>query len=161
MSELWTRYFDAAGGDPRPTLLAALEHFDSEPKRHERVAVDLGCGTGRDTFELLRRGWRVLAIDGQEEAIRRLRESDEPLISSDRLETQVADFESAHWPTTDLVNAAMRSPSALPKALRGFGSESPRRFPREGASADNSSATTTNGHRCPIPPPPNGRHQGT
>jgi tellurite methyltransferase len=120
VSELWTRYFNAAGGDPRPTLLAALEHFDAEPNDHERLGVDLGCGTGRDTFELLRRGWRVLAIDAQEEAIQRLRRGDEPLVSSDRLETQVADFESARWPTADLVNASYALPFCPPGSFAGL-----------------------------------------
>ena len=46
--------------EPRPTLLEAAERF-AEPG----LAVDLGAGTGRDTLELLRRGWRVLAIDGR------------------------------------------------------------------------------------------------
>ena len=54
----WTRYYDAAGDDPRHTMLDALVRFD-EPG----FAVDLGCGTGRDTFELLRRGWRVLGTN--------------------------------------------------------------------------------------------------
>ncbi|MGQ9869558.1 hypothetical protein [Leptodesmis sp.] len=39
-----------------------------------RVAVDLGCGDGRDTVELLRRDWQVLAIDGEPQAIARLLE---------------------------------------------------------------------------------------
>ena len=120
MSELWTRYFNAAGDDPRPTLLAALEHFVAEPSDHERLAVDLGCGTGRDTFELLRRGWRVLAIDAQEEAIRRLRRKDAPLVSSGRLETQVADFESARWPTAELVNASYALPFCPPESFPGL-----------------------------------------
>ena len=109
MSELWTRYFDAAGEDPRPTLLAALDLFDAEPNDPERLAVDLGCGTGRDTFELLRRGWRVLAIDAQEEAIRRLLQSAKRF-SSDRLETQVAEFASAQW--------LIGMPTGLPCFLR-------------------------------------------
>jgi len=70
VSQGWTRYYDAAGVDPRPTVLAALERFDRESPG-ARFAVDLGCGTGRDTLELLRRGWRVLAIDSQAEAIER------------------------------------------------------------------------------------------
>jgi len=113
VSELWTRYFDAAGEDPRPTLLAALDLFDAEPNDPERLAVDLGCGTGRDTFELLRRGWRVVAIDAQEEAIRRVLQSAKRF-SSDRLETQVAEFASAQWLTAALVNASYSLPFCAP-----------------------------------------------
>jgi len=64
----WSRYYDAVSDDPRETLLDALDRFDAPG-----VAADLGCGTGRDTVELLRRGWQVVAIDSEEEAIRRLR----------------------------------------------------------------------------------------
>jgi trans-aconitate methyltransferase len=46
----------------------------AEGKGRDFFAVDLGCGAGRDTAELLRRGWRVLAIDAEAEAIRRLLE---------------------------------------------------------------------------------------
>ena len=63
----WARYYDASGDDPRKTLLAAVERFAAPG-----LAVDLGCGTGRDTVELLRRGWHVVAIDSEEEAISRL-----------------------------------------------------------------------------------------
>src|SRR6266540_4136628 len=70
MSTTWTRYYDAAGEQPRETLLFALERFDAEAGATARglFAVDLGCGTGRDSAELLRRGWRVLAIDAEAEA---------------------------------------------------------------------------------------------
>ncbi len=118
LSERWTRYYAAAGGDPRPTLLAALERFDAEPAERERLAVDLGCGTGRDTLEALRRGWRVLAIDAQEEAVERLRQHDDAVVASDRLQALVADFESARWPAADLVNASYALPFCPPE---GFG----------------------------------------
>jgi SAM-dependent methyltransferase len=68
VSEGWSRFYAAAGTDPRETLLDALDRFEAE-KRAPGTAVDLGCGTGRDTLELLRRGWRVVAIDSQPEAI--------------------------------------------------------------------------------------------
>jgi SAM-dependent methyltransferase len=100
--------------------VAALDHFDAEPKDHERLAIDLGCGTGRDTVELLRRGWRVLAIDAQEEAIQRLRQRVETLISSNRLETEVADFESARWTSADLVNASYSLPFCPPGSFAGL-----------------------------------------
>jgi len=88
MSAGWTRYYDATGEEPRETLLLALEKFDAENR--SGLAVDLGCGAGRDTAELLRRGWSVLAIDGEEEAIARLKRralTDDERV---RLGTQIA-----------------------------------------------------------------------
>ena len=108
----WTRYYDAAGDDPRHTLLDALARFD-EPG----FAVDLGCGTGRDTFELLRRGWRVLAIDAQEEALRRVRSA---VGGYERLETQAATFEDATLPPCDLVNASFALPFCPPGRFDAF-----------------------------------------
>jgi membrane dipeptidase len=101
----WARYFAAAGADPRPTLLAALGRFD-EPG----FAVDLGAGTGRDSAELVRWGWRVLAIDREPEAGERLRAIAPP----PQLETLVAPFEQAEWPPCDLVNASYSLPFCSP-----------------------------------------------
>src|SRR5262249_38659665 len=65
-----------------------------------------------DTLELLRRGWRVLAIEGQEEAVERIVE----LAGSDatRLETRVARYEDVDWPPRDLVNASYALPFSPP-----------------------------------------------
>jgi membrane dipeptidase len=106
----WGRYFDLAGDDPRETLLDALACFD-EPG----LAVDLGAGTGRDTAELLRRGWSVIAIDREREAIERL----VALVGgpSPRLETQVARYSEASWPDCDLVNASFALPFTPPGEL--------------------------------------------
>jgi len=120
VSDRWARYYAAAGYDARPTLLAALERFDDEPADRDRLAVDLGCGTGRDTIELLRRGWRVLAIDAEEEAIERLLEQKDVLAAADRLETAVADFESATWPPCDLVNGSFAFPFCPPEPFPAF-----------------------------------------
>jgi tellurite methyltransferase len=98
----WARYYDAAGAEPRETLLTALEGFAAPG-----VAVDLGCGTGRDTLELLRRGWRVVAIDSEPEAIKRLRAK---VGDEERLQTQVARYEDAALPSCDLVNASWSLP---------------------------------------------------
>ena len=117
MNSTWTRYYDAAGEQPRETLLFALESFDAEASAKEGglVAVDLGCGTGRDTVELLRRGWRVLAIDAEPAAIQRLlRRGDLGAASAARLETQVARFEDAGWPEVDLINSSYALPFCPP-----------------------------------------------
>ena len=99
----WGRYFAAAGDEPRPTLLDAVARFSSPG-----LAVDLGCGTGRDTAELLRRGWRVVAIDREQEALDRLHALAGP--DSAQLETRLARFEEASWPVCDLVNASFALP---------------------------------------------------
>jgi SAM-dependent methyltransferase len=109
----WTDYYRVAGSEPRPTLLDALRRFDEEEPR-ERFAVDLGCGTGRDTVELLRRGWRVLALDGTDEAIDRLRALDLSEGERGRLETRVSRFETAEWPPADLVNSSFALPFCPP-----------------------------------------------
>jgi len=102
----WSRYYDAVGDDPRETLLDALDRFEAPG-----VAADLGCGTGRDTVELLRRGWQVVAIDSEEEAIRRLRATTG---EHERLSTQVAGYEDAVLPEGDLVNASWALPFCRP-----------------------------------------------
>jgi tellurite methyltransferase len=103
----WTDYYQAVKGrPPRETLLTALTKFDAETAFGTlRFAVDLGCGDGRDTVELLRRGWQVLAIDGEEQAIDRLLKRSE--IDLPLLETRVERFEELALPEkVDLINAS-------------------------------------------------------
>jgi len=94
----WSAYYSAVvGRPPRDTLLAALERFDAE-----------------QAGELLRRGWRVLAIDGEQEAIARL--LSRPDINRDRLETQAVRFEEVNLPEqVDLVNASFSLPFCPPE----------------------------------------------
>ncbi|MBM3517656.1 MAG: class I SAM-dependent methyltransferase [Alphaproteobacteria bacterium] len=114
----WAAYYaDNAARPPRPTLLAALERFEAERAGAEPLAVDLGCGGGRDTIELLRRGWRVVAIDAEAEAISALRaRPDLPpeALARGRLVTQVAPFWAAEWPPALLANASFSLPQCPP-----------------------------------------------
>jgi len=112
MSEGFTAYYDATTQrPPRNTLLVALARFAAPG-----FAVDLGCGEGRDTIELLRRGWSVLAIDAEAEAIARLRGRPD-LPQAATLETQVTRIEDARWPRCDLVNASFALPLVAPEAF--------------------------------------------
>ena len=134
----WGRYFDCAGDDARPTLLDALDRF-AEPG----LAVDLGAGTGRDTAELLRRGWSVIAIDGEREAIDRLLALAGG--ESPQLETRVARSRtSAGRSATSSTRATRcRSPRRSSSTRSGRGSST--RSARAAASAARSSASTTTG----------------
>ncbi|WAL58434.1 class I SAM-dependent methyltransferase [Thermocoleostomius sinensis] len=103
----WTDYYNAvAGRPPRETLLVALAEFEMEQEpTSPRFAIDLGCGDGRDTIELLRRGWRVLGIDAEAQAIARLRNRSG--IYHEQLETRIERFEQLTFPqNVDLVNAS-------------------------------------------------------
>lgn len=116
--EKWTHYYKAvAGRVPRPTLMEALERFDAEtPGKREHFAVDLGCGEGRDTVELLRRGWRVLAIDGQGEAFERMLARPD-IVNVELLETKIAKFQDINWPENNLVNASFCLPFCPPESF--------------------------------------------
>jgi SAM-dependent methyltransferase len=96
-------------------LVKALDLFEQKKGRDEgQLAIDLGCGSGADTFELLRRGWKVLAIDNQPYAIVRLK-SGVPPEQQARLETQVAAFETIELPQADLINASYSLPFCSPQ----------------------------------------------
>jgi SAM-dependent methyltransferase len=114
----WREYYErTAGQPPRQTLLAALARFGTAASG--RRAVDLGCGDGRDTIELLRRGWRVLAIDAEPAAIARL-EARPDLPPDGALATHCARFEEASWPMVDLVNASFALPLCPPARFPGL-----------------------------------------
>jgi len=111
----WPSYYAKTGfRPPRATLLRALDAFAAEfPTDRARLAVDLGCGNGRDVVEMLRRGWRVLAIDAERSAIDGLLARPD-LPPDPRLETLVSRFEDADWPTADLVNSSFALPFCPP-----------------------------------------------
>ena len=103
MTEDWTAYYDATGDEPRETLLDALGRFEKPG-----LAVDLGFGTGRDTAELVRRGWRVIAIDADPEAMARLAARTD--FDHTRVTAQTARIEQAIWPGVDLVSSSFTLP---------------------------------------------------
>jgi len=113
--EDWAGYFDAVSGKPpRETLVLALKLFDGEGvTRFPRVAVDLGAGEGRDTAELLRRGWRVDAIDAHPESLMRIWNRAD-LVNTDRLTTTRATYEQCVLPACDLLNASYALPFCSP-----------------------------------------------
>jgi tellurite methyltransferase len=116
--DTWAAYYrETQSRPPRATVLFALDRFDAEDGTRARFAVDLGCGAGRDTVEILRRGWRVLAIDAQQDAIDQLTERVGGLPgAAERLDCRVQSFAAPDLavPRADLVNASFTLPGCPP-----------------------------------------------
>ncbi len=111
-SDYWSRYYTVTVDRPAwETVKLALQLFAADDAEHprERFAVDLGCGAGRDARELLRAGWRVLAIDREAGAIETLQAATPPQLRL-ALETRVADLATVDVPACDLVNASLSLP---------------------------------------------------
>ena len=89
---------------PRATLLRALDAFAAEG-RSPLLIADLGCGTGRDGLEMLRRGHRVVAVDREEAALKAFL-GRVPQAWRSRLHLVCADLRSWIPPPADLVNAS-------------------------------------------------------
>ena len=105
----WPDYYAVTVGRPAwGTTVDAAERFAAEdgPGAPPRLAVDLGCGAGRDARELLKRGWRVLAVDREPSAIEALRAAT-PEPDRGRLEAVQSDLASFEVPPCDLVVASV------------------------------------------------------
>lgn len=141
----WPGYFTAvADKGARETLLKALELIEREDSARKRAApivrsaVDIGCGEGRDTRELLSRAgptrWKVLAADGSEEGLRLLAHSIDrrdlarvalhrcamesmPIVFARGVQVGRSKRKS---PSVDLVNASFSLPFCKPSALPGL-----------------------------------------
>lgn len=115
----WSTYYDKAGlRPPRPTLLQALDAFAAEGVAAAH-AVDLGCGIGRDTLELLRRGWTVAAVDQEAGALTRLL-AEAAARSLPAPEIVRARFEETSLPPCRLVNSSFALFFCAPDAFTGL-----------------------------------------
>jgi len=115
----WATYYErTASRPPRSTLRFALRRFDDDwrhgAKPASPLAIDLGCGGGRDTLELLRRGWRVLAIDAEPQAIRAL-EGLSGVSGAGGLVTLSERFEFVALPAATLINSSFALPLCRPE----------------------------------------------
>lgn len=112
----WPAYYQRLiGRKPRPLLARALALFDQEiAGDSHRQAIDLGCGDGTETLALIERGWRVLAIDGEPEALR-LVENKVSAGKRGQLQMQNASFEAAQLVEADLIYAGISLPFCAPQ----------------------------------------------
>tara|TARA_R110002096_G_scaffold17764_16_gene61331 strand:- start:1132 stop:1737 length:606 start_codon:yes stop_codon:yes gene_type:complete len=105
----WRTYYQRTGDrPPRATLLFALDRFEAPG-----VAVDLGCGGGRDVVEMLRRGWTVWGADQAASAGEEMRARPDLPITGE-LHFIRSRSEDAEWPACDLVNSSFSLPLCAP-----------------------------------------------
>lgn len=106
---------EAAKVGPSKLLLETLALIDGDSRiSNPALAVDLGCGTGKDTAELLRRKWQVLAIDFCKEGIEGVLLRPEATQFKDKLEARVATFDETSWSGATLVAALLSLPYCPP-----------------------------------------------
>lgn len=114
----WGDYVEKARVLPPSDLLIASLDWGATTPPPSMLAIDIGCGSGRDSLELLKRGWSVHAIDGEESGLEALREDSGSPAS---LTTQLARFEEIHsLPPAGLIHAAFSLPFCPPSHFRTF-----------------------------------------
>lgn len=110
----WSAYYrKTAERAVGAATLFALDRFEGErqdiPPDERPFALDLGCGSGRDTIEMLGRGWRVLAVDAEPAALEYLRNRPD-LPAKPLLETRLSRFEDLDIPAALFVNSSFALP---------------------------------------------------
>lgn len=104
----WKEYNTKKDLSPSPTVQRALEHLKDTDFR-DKLAIDLGCGNGRDTIFLLEKGWTVYAIDSSPETIEIVEANVPPNLKKSLLLGCTA-FSEFNWCSTQLVNASFSLP---------------------------------------------------
>jgi Methylase of polypeptide chain release factors len=120
----WSVYYQVVPNDkPKETLLKALSFFEeNSDSDYNRIAIDLGCGHGPDTLELLNRGWTVTAIDSQKEGLDIISRRILPEWS-ERLHILQSDFEGLKLQKAQLINASLSLPFCKPEYFNGIWNE--------------------------------------
>ena len=147
VSEDVARYYAAAGDDPRETLAARAALLEAEGRGARDRSRPRLVAPGSDTLELLRRGWRVVAVDAEAAAIGSCSRIRDARLSRGRYSRRVVGrFDEADWPEAlTSSRRASRCRSARHRRSRASGRGSAPRSGPAAASAASSSASTTTG----------------
>lgn len=128
---LWSEYYKVHHNRPaNTTLLKGLDYFKLKKLNLSKTAVDIGCGNGNDTIELLKNNFSVLAMDKEEEAIDLLIKN-VPAQNSN-LETQVVSMEKFIVPQVSLINASYSLPFCHPDQFNSLMNDIKNNLPDQG-----------------------------
>lgn len=119
----WSAYFDRMEGKPpRATVVEALDRFGEVDPRDPPLALDIGCGSGQDVVAMLARGWRVWAMDANEDGLARLgaRPACARAMEAGTLEVVRCEFGACRPPRAELVNASFSLPFCPPGEFEGL-----------------------------------------
>lgn len=107
-SKNWDSYYKKIfNAPPRPLLLKGLNFF-KEKGLVNKFAIDFGAGAGNDSHELLKRGFRVFAIDAEENACKSLRNL--PKYDGASIEVIHSKFEFVELPKNQFFYASLSLP---------------------------------------------------
>ena len=113
----WDAFYDEAERRG-PSLLLARAINLAGNLAAARQAVDLGCGAGKETQQLMQSGWDVLAVDNEPEAINRTIANCSGG-QAGMLTTCLSDFECLPaLPRSNLIHAGLALPFCRPKSFK-------------------------------------------
>ena len=126
----WRDYYAAQKATTRPPVILkkAIRHVGK--RTLPQTAIDLGCGIGNETHYLLLKGFSVVALDAQKEAIKHLR-SRIPAKLKSSLTSRVSRFEDLRQrdlPELSLINASFSIFFCRPAAFQKFWKKLTRRL---------------------------------
>ena len=97
-------FYKATMNKPVSGLISKFFNWKYSEKLTGNKAVDLGCGTGNDTEFLISKGFKVTAIDSEEQVKDIL---DKKITDKTNLEIVIGDFSKIEIPKADLILANM------------------------------------------------------
>lgn len=97
-------YYKATMNKPVSSIISKFFNNKYNEKLTGNIAVDLGCGTGNDTEFLISKGFKVTAIDSENQVRDIL---DRKIINKANLNVIIDDFSKIEIPRADLILANM------------------------------------------------------
>ena len=97
-------YYKATMNNKPSGLISKFFNYKFSEKLTGNKAVDLGCGAGSDTEFLISKGFRVTAIDSEEQVKEILNNK---ISDKTNLDIVIGDFSKIEIPKTDLISANM------------------------------------------------------